>query len=150
MKWVVQEHEDVLGAWAKARISECTEWGKFRALGLITETEILAAVIYNDFSTTGCAIHLAAVPGRRWMTREFLFAAFDYPFNQLKYKRLTGYVASKNKEAQRLDEHLGFKREGLMRQMLPDDDVIIYGMLRHECRFIGEKRGRQIQQSLCA
>lgn len=109
------------------------------AIGLVSEKEILAVVIYNDFYETGCAIHIAAVPGKRWMTREFLFAAFDYPFNQLKLKRLTGYVASRNTEALKLDEHLGFKREGYLRQMLPDDDVIVMGMLKSECKWLGVK-----------
>lgn len=140
MKFVISSHQEVLGNWALARIPYSTGWGSFRAIGLVTETEILAAVIYNDFYEAGCAIHIAAVPGKSWLTREFLFAAFDYPFNQLKFRRLTGYVASRNLEAQRLDEHLGFKREGYLRHMLPDDDVILYGMIRNECRYINGRK----------
>lgn len=143
MKWVTTEHQEILGNWALERIAWAgrftaghSTWGPFTAIGLIDEKEILATVIYNDFYEVGCAIHIAAVPGRRWMTRELLRAAFSYPFVQLGFKRLTGYVPAKNWEAQRLDEHLGFRREGLLRQMLPDDDVICYGMLANECRFI--------------
>lgn len=129
------------------RMSYVTTWGPYQAIGLIDEHEILAVVIYNDFYATGCAIHIAALPGRRWLTKQFLFAAFDYPFRQLGYKRLTGYVASRNLEAQRLDEHLGFKREGYLREMLPDDDVIVFGMLRSECRWLEVPSGRKIAGS---
>jgi len=149
MRWVTVEHQDILGSWALERIAWASRsdsgrntWGPFTAIGLIDETQILAAVIYNDFYEVGCSIHIAAVPGRQWMTRALLKAAFTYPFIQLGYQRLTGYVPAKNWEARRLDEHLGFKQEGLLRQMLPDDDVILYGMLRNECRFI--KHGQTI------
>jgi len=142
MRWVTTDHQDILGQWAKDRIPYCDHWGNYTAIGLIDEVQILAVVIYNDFHEAGCAIHIAGSPGRRWLTKDLLFAAFDYPFNQLKFRRLTGYVASKNLEAQRLDEHLGFKREGYLRHMLPDDDVILYGMLREECRFLELKHGR--------
>lgn len=149
MRWVTTEHQDILGRWALDRIAwagrqsqEGATWGPFTAIGLIDANEILAAVIYNDFYEVGCAIHIAAVPGRRWMTRELLRAAFYYPFVQLGFTRLTGYVPAKNWEARRLDEHLGFQREGLLRQMLPDDDVVVYGMLASECRFINHGQTR--------
>ena len=61
---------------------------------------------------------------------------FDYPFNQLGVNRITGLVAKKNKEARRFDEHLGFKYEGNMRHALADDDMLIYGMLKRECKWL--------------
>jgi RimJ/RimL family protein N-acetyltransferase len=45
-------------------------------------------------------------------------------------------VASRNEAALKLDEHLGFKREGYLRQMLPDDDVVLMGMIREDCRWL--------------
>lgn len=81
-------------------------------------------------------MHIAAIAGSRWLTKSFLKAAFAYPFNQLKVNRVTGYVPAKNMAARRLDLHLGFKVEGVMRKALADDDVIVMGMLREECRFL--------------
>ena len=80
--------------------------------------------------------HIAGKPGKRWLNRDFLFAMFDYPFNQLGVNRITGLVAKKNKEARRFDEHLGFKYEGNMRHALADDDMLIYGMLKRECKWL--------------
>lgn len=148
MKWVTTAHQEILGQWAARKMKYVQTWGDFQAIGLIDETQILAVVIYNEFYGNGCAIHIAAVPGKRWMTRELLRAAFEYPFVQLGYKRLTGYVPAKNFAAQRLDEHLGFKREGLLREFLYDDDVIVYGLLKRECRFLNN--GRKIISSRAA
>ena len=82
-------------------------------------------------------MHIAAVPGRRWMTRDFLRVAFRYPFWQLGCRRVTGYVPASNADALRFDLHLGFVQEGRMREALPDgEDVIVLGMLRNECRWL--------------
>lgn len=141
MKWVTSECEETLGKWAMSKMKYGYTWGAFRAIGLISETEILATVIYNEFYFTGCAIHIAAVEGSTWANKAFLKAAFEYPFIQLKYERLTGYVPADNHAARRLDEHLGFKQEGILRRFLPDgEDVIVYGMLKDECRFINGRK----------
>ena len=52
-------------------------------------------------------------------------------------RRVTGLVHDNNHDARRFDEHLGFKQEGVLRKAAPDgDDMIVYGMLREECRWI--------------
>jgi RimJ/RimL family protein N-acetyltransferase len=80
------------------------------------------------------------------LSRHFLKEAFRYPFEQLCVDRITGLVPARNLEAQRFDEHLGFVLEGRARRALPDgDDLLIYGMLREECRWITQEQhdGRQ-------
>lgn len=127
------------GDWAKTRIPYVTNWGDgHRVIGLERDGNIQAACIYNCYSGADIAIHIAAVPGRRWLTRSYICACFAYPFLQLGVRRLTGYVPSKNTDALRLDLHLGFTQEGVMRHALWDDDIIVLGMLKEECRFIRE------------
>ena len=108
----------------------------FSALALKQDGAIIAGVIYNHFTGTNIMMHVAAIPGRKWLTRDFLFACFDYPFNQLNVRRITGIVPKKNKEARRFDTHLGFEYEGNMRHALPDDDMLIYGMLKEKCKWL--------------
>jgi hypothetical protein len=89
---------------------------------------------------------VAALSGKRWLCKAFLGEGFRYPFEQLGCRRVTGLVPGKNKAAQSFDEHLGFTQEGCARKILPDgDDLIIYGMLREECRFlnVGRNHGRK-------
>lgn len=92
-------------------------------------------MVYNWFAYDDVCMHVAAI-GKSWLNRTFLWVAFDYPFNQLKCKRVTGMVPSKNVQAQRFDEHLGFVREGVKRRAWKGDDLIIYGMLKEECRWL--------------
>jgi len=51
--------------------------------------------------------------------------------------RLSGYVNSDNYDAIRLNEHLGYKREAILKGASPTGlDVIIYVMWRQDCRFL--------------
>ena len=65
-----------------------------------------------------------------------MIAAFMHPFVQWKLRRVTGLVPAKNTKALRFDLHLGFVREGYLRNALPDDDIIVLGMLREECIYL--------------
>lgn len=137
MKRIVLDEPLRFGEWAKTRIPYVESWGEgHQVIGLESDGEIQAACIYNCYSGADIAIHIAAVPGRRWLTRSYLRTCFIYPFIQLGVRRLTGYVPSRNADALRLDLHLGFKQEGVMRHALWDDDLIVLGMLRSECRWL--------------
>lgn len=126
-----------VGDFARAKIPHVHSWGEwYQGIGLERDGELIAAVVYNLYSGSDIAMHVAAIPGKRWMTKGYLRAAFSYPFNQLGVRRVSGFVPEKNIEARKFDEHIGFIREGLMRNALPDDNVIVYGMLRSECRWI--------------
>lgn len=137
MNRIVFDERERVGNWAKDRIGHIQSWGEwYQSIGLERDGELIAAVVFNYYSECDIAMHLAAIPGKRWLTRAFLRTAFSYPFDQLGVRRITGYVPAKNLDARRLDEHLGFKCEGIMRHALKDDDVILFGILREECRFI--------------
>lgn len=128
-----------LGDWAIERIDamkHVKSWGDFEAVGWEKNGELQAVVVFNYFSGCDIAMHIAAVPGKRWMTREFLSACFRYPFIQLGCRRVSGYVPSKLTHVIEFDKHLGFEYEGTLRHALPDDDLILLGMLRENCRYV--------------
>ena len=138
MTWrLILDDKDRLGNWALARITRVPSWGEwFEAIGLERDGVLAAVVVYTFWSGADIAMHVAAVPGRRWLTRGFLRAVFRYPFVQLGCRRVTGYVPALNADALRFDAHLGFRREGVMREALDNgEDVIVLGMLERECRW---------------
>ena len=106
-------------------------------IGLERDGRLVAAVLYEDINRFNAWVHLAAVPGRHWGNRAFLMACFTYPFVVCGVRRLSGTVEASNKDAQRLDEHLGFKVEAVLRGAAKDGgDVLIYVMHREECRYV--------------
>lgn len=136
MKKVIYGDDARVVPWVAERVNEDRLEGAV-GIGLEEDGKLIAGVVFNLYTGPGICMHVAAEPTKRWMTREYLYRCFAYPFIQLKCLRITGLVRVDNLEAQRFDEHLGFKREGLLRSACEDGtDMIVYGMLAHECRFI--------------
>lgn len=108
-----------------------------RAIGLENDGELIAGVVFESKSGPNILMHVASNGGRHWMTPAYMAACFRYAFVQEGCNRITGLVRADNVDAQRFDEHLGFKREGQLRAACTDGtDLIVYGMLKSECRYI--------------
>jgi hypothetical protein len=122
--------------WARQKIGMAYTWRDFTTLSLWDGMDILAAVVYDGFVGIDVKMHIAS--GRRnWLDRRFLHAAFAYPFEELKVTRVTGLISAANMPSRTFAESLGFVKEGECRRGSPDgSDLIVYGMLREECRFL--------------
>lgn len=142
MKSVIYGQNERVIRWVGARIDEDNFGPGAIGIGLEEEGKLIAGVVFNMYTEASICMHVAAEPGKRWMTREYLWRCFAYPFLQLNCNRVTGLVREDNLEAQRFDEHLGFKREGLIRKGCVDgSNLILYGMLKEECRWLGVRHG---------
>jgi len=113
-----------------------------KAMGWGDSDGLHAVTLWDGFSVCDCNIHIASNGSGHWLTRGYLRASFWHPFIQWNLRRVTGLIPSKNAEALRFDLHLGFEREGLIRHALPDDDIIVVGMLREKCRYIPDQYRR--------
>jgi len=121
-------------------LSDCELPADSITLGVESNGELIAGVAFENYTKQNISIHVAALDGRHWLSKDFLFRVFAYPFLQLNCHRVTGLVRVDNLKAQKLDEHLGFVREGIVRRGATDGtDFIIYGMLKEECRWIKVK-----------
>lgn len=121
------------GTWADERIGYVNGWQPgFQTIGLEVEGELRAVVVYENF--TGHDISMSLAVERA--SPSFLDAAFRYPFQQLKCRRVSSEIASSNEKALELVRKLGFELEGVKRDAIPDDDLLIYGMTRSECNYL--------------
>ncbi len=117
---------------------------KFRddatAIGVQSDEGLHGVVVFDSFTTTGCWVSVVSDGGRKWITRELIIRVFAYPFIQLDYPRLNSFVSVNNADAIRFNEHFGFQREGVLREAGESgEDLIVYGMLRRECRWLPER-----------
>lgn len=139
MKEVVYSPTDEMLTWASDRGGI-----KFRddaaAIGLRSDQGLHGVIVFDSFTTTGCWVSVVSDGGRKWITRELIIKVFAYPFIQLGYPRLNSFVSVDNADAIRFNEHFGFRREGIMREAGEHgEDLIVYGMLRRECRWLPER-----------
>lgn len=139
--WEVVYGEDAAVAdWMWKTIGNSTPFYGYVAIGLRRKStgEWLVGVLYDRFSSRECQMHIASKIGARWATEENIRRAFTYAFVDLKRERVTGETPVSNTQARKYNEHLGFIQEGVKRAAADNgEDVIVYGMLRDECRWIG-------------
>jgi RimJ/RimL family protein N-acetyltransferase len=136
-KRVVYGEDEQVCQWVGERLDEDDFGPGAKGIGLEKDGELIAGVVFNNYNKLNIYMHVAAKQGTNWLTRQYLTCCFAYPFVQLGVNRVTGLVRVDNLPAQKFDEHLGFKREGLVRRACEDGtDMILYGMLREECRFL--------------
>lgn len=148
MKWICDDQEVARSVgipWARDRIGLLRPFEQYaKAIMLLDDQKLLAVTVYTDYAPRNISLHIASNGSKRWLTRAFLLASFDYPFDQLGVRRVTGLVAASNPAALKFDLHLGFRVEGRMRGASEDgSDLLVLGMLRHECRYLRAKHGQE-------
>jgi RimJ/RimL family protein N-acetyltransferase len=73
------------------------------------------------------------------MSRKLLWASFDYPFNKLEKKVIVTALDANNQKAVRLNRHLGFNIEAVIKDAHENGDLMIMTMRKENCRFLKTK-----------
>lgn len=144
MAFCVFGDKERVGKWVMDKIPgmEVDDGLSYEAIGVCTtDGELVAGVVFNHFTGHDISMHVAASRGRVWATPKVLRAIFGYPFNQLNCRRVTGFVSAINTETLEFDLKAGFVIEGRLRDATPEGDMIIVGMTRNECRWLGKRHG---------
>jgi hypothetical protein len=94
-------------------------------------------VVYSDFTGESVCVHVAGFePG--WLTRTFLFMAFDYPFTQMGVSRVFSQMREDNLEALGFNKKLGFTPVAYIPGVYPGNVAMIVTKLeREDCRWLG-------------
>lgn len=135
MKRIVYGNEKVFVPWAQERIGVVFR-NDARSMGIEKDGVLVGVTVFDSFSEVDVDMHVASDGSCEWLSKEYLFRCFTYPFTQLNMRRVTALVPAKNKAALEFNSRLGFIREGVHRHAQPDDDLISMGMLREECKWI--------------
>lgn len=134
MRQVTTEDQGYLRAWITGvlglKFDETTT-----CIGQKIDGEVKAVIAYTNFQEKSCCMHVASIQDG-WISKDLLWAAFDYPFNKLKVKVILATVASTNKEALKLDRHLGFVDKAYIEDAHLDGDLVILAMRRENCRWL--------------
>ena len=131
----------LIGPWVAERTGGSWTPGRGTAIGKVTnDGTIQAGVLYEDWNGANLVCHIAGEGN--WANRQFLNVIFDYPFNQLKVKRMTAPIASTNARSINLVTKMGFELECTLTQATPDGDMFLFRMFRDECKYIRGKYGK--------
>lgn len=142
LRIIVDESKRVID-WAALRFPDTSYapyWGPSCAIGVEKNGELCAAIIFNNHhALNNIDIHVTS-SDPHWMSREILHRTFSFPFETLKVRRITAKIGADNLHIKKYIEGLGFTYEGCARKGWNETtDLLIYGMLKDECRFLGKK-----------
>lgn len=134
MRQVTTENQVYLKKW----LDESSDF-KFpenmTCIGQEMDQEIVAVVGFCDFTPTSVTMHTASID-TLWLTKDLLWATFDYCFNILKVKVILATVAGNNKESLRLCRKLGFVDRVLIEDAHKNGDLAILTMRKEQCKWL--------------
>ena len=133
--------DDIVAEFVKKALQpDIDEFGLFSAIGITDEGgKLIAGVVYNQFFGRDIQATIAST-SKRWASRNIMRAIFAYPFFQLGCYRITAQTRSRNLRSISFLYKSGFQKEGLLRGWYEDDDALIMGMMRIECRWINKSK----------
>lgn len=137
MRTVVTHNQEYLRAWVERMLfQKFGEEAKF--IGQEKDGNLVAVVAFTNFIENACAMHIASV-GENWMSRDLLWACFDYPFIKLEKKVILATLEASNEEAVRLNRHLGFQIEAVIKDAHENGDLMIMSMRKEDCKWLAIK-----------
>ena len=101
----------------------------------VKDGKLLGGVIFDGYTGAAIFMHQAGFD-KHWMSRDLLWACFDYAFVQLKCNVVAGTIPSKRLDLLALNQRLGFKVTGKIEDAYPDCDLLVMTMKRGDCRWL--------------
>jgi len=132
-----QKHKEQIRDWVALQLGIDKLGGDiFTTIGFVKKEQLVGGLVLHEHNGFMIEITGASIDPT-FIDRSGIRAACNYVFKQLGLVRINARVAKKNKKARNFVERLGFKQEGCARAAYDgEQDAIIYGMLRSECRWI--------------
>lgn len=112
-------------------LSDCCI-GKTDKIGVLQ-----GGVLFTDYTGPGGSVWMhAAIYNPRAAVRDMWWVSFDYPFNQMRVKKIFAPVSTENEHAYQLDLRMGFKLEAVIKDVYPEGDMRLLSMYPGDCRFL--------------
>lgn len=127
-----------VGHWVAEKLGSGYFAARSNAIGLMKDNKLIAGVIYENWNRRSIMCHIV-VEGR--LTRLYVGAIFNYAFNVCNVEKIIVPVESHNLKSIKLIENMGFTEEGRIKDSQPNGDIILYTMVKGDCRFLGDRYG---------
>ena len=119
--------------WVEARIPHMNgqPFGPSSAIGVVTGADVpIAGVVFHDYQPQyGNAMISVAADTPRWLTKPLITGIMRVPFVQYGLNRLTAITPPGETSVSRFLTKFGFRREGVVRLGLGNQDAVIWGLL---------------------
>lgn len=141
MKLIIVNQKERVGAWVAERTGRTCPYSAFEAFGVEQDGVLIGGFIVDNYVKNARATIHAAGEGKRWVSRELLFAMFDYVFRQLNCRVLVNSVNVSNTASMIGTRKLGFTEVHRIPNGAGDSDLAIFVMQKQACRWLDFRRG---------
>lgn|GEM_PF-1261429 len=126
--------------WANSKIVGNPGFDNPVGFGILKQDKLIGAVVFDNYRPIAKSVCVSiALTDKRALNRQKLRELFEYPFIKLSCNRLVCMIENCNTPSINLARQLGFVHEGTLRQAsLNNNDILIFGMLRNECKWLLE------------
>lgn len=120
-----------IAKWVMAKIG--TPNDSMTAIGDVKDGVLIAGIAYENWNKNCIWGHqrIDSPP-----SKQFWINNADYIFNQCGCKRFSATVEASNKEAIRLNLHIGFEIEATLKDAGKEGDLLVMTLWRDKCRFL--------------
>jgi len=136
---LVFDDKERVGKWVSERTGHLVPWGSFYAMGAEVNGQIVSGVVFNNFNESNATAHIAVSKPSKLFLELLDHAVLKYSFGMCGLRRLTGFVDESNLKALKLDKHIGFVEEGVMKKAGVDGRDVVMLVLWPENYFRGNK-----------
>lgn len=117
------------------------------ALGWECDGVLTSGVVYDHFTGVSITATIALEP-KTTLSRMFLWAIFDYPFNQLGVKKILAYVEESNSKSLTILNRMGFEQEGRIEGVYQGGAMLILTLTKNTCVWLKRlQNGKKEQDS---
>lgn len=121
--------------WVKKRVDAMFPTAGVAAIGQQSGGEMVAGVVYDHYTGASIQATIAVKPKAR-LSKMFLWAIFDYPFNQLGVKKIIANVKEDNEKSLFMLHRMGFEQEGEITDAFEDGSMVIMTLTRKNCSLL--------------
>ena len=129
--------------WMSSRLQ--LDWSSdLRLICQVSRDRLVGVVAFNNFIGNTCMIQ-AAGDGKRWINKELLWAAADFPFNQCDKEVVLALVRKSHVKSIKLLRGLGFEESYTIKDgYMEGDDLMLLEIRRQRAEkwlALGEDNG---------
>lgn len=115
-----------------------------QAITCIEDGMVIAGVVYDCYTGASVQAHIW-IDAEHTPSKEWFAAIFDYPFNQLRVKKIMGQVKGRNEEALNLDARFGFVTEAIIEDYYEEGEALhILSMQKHQSKILNSPAWRKV------
>jgi RimJ/RimL family protein N-acetyltransferase len=140
MRQIIYNQNLRVGTWVCERIGGIFTKRDSVCIGLESNREIIAGFVYNNYIKDICIdMHVAGI--NNWCSKEFIQAAFYYPFLQLGVKKVIAKIDSKNNKGIEFAKKLGGIHEATLKDASRYGDLLIFTLTLEQFKYKGKNYG---------